>query len=148
MPAYVIVILLIIGSSIFHHSNKEENQSYPSYKSEYRSKSSRHRTISSEDALDQYWDEIKEHINGTETIDAYSQKSGGNYTLDADISNGEVEAIHFPNGGYIYINADLDSDGTGEGYGSDGYWEVEIDSSLIEEATEEWASENGYTLSY
>jgi hypothetical protein len=59
-----------------------------------------------------------------------------------------VESIHFPNGGYIYINAELNSDGTGDGYGSDGYWDVEVDSYLIENAVEEWASDNGYSVNH
>ena len=153
MPAFAIILLLLVGSTIFHHSSKEDSKIItPSYtngsersysRQDYKGK----RTITQDSALDEHWDEIKEYINGSESIEVYSHKSGSNYTLDADISNGEVESIHFPNGGYIYINADLDSNGTGEGYGSDGYWDVEVDSSLIEDATEEWASDNGYTLS-
>lgn len=130
MPAFAIILLLLVGSTIFHHSSKEDSKIItPSYtngsersysRQDYKGK----RTITKESALEEHWDEIKEYIDGTEPIEAHSQKSGSTYTLDADISNGEVEIIHFPNGGYIYINADLNSDGT-----------------------EEWASDNGYTLS-
>ncbi len=153
MPAFAIILLLLVGSTIFHHSSKEDSKIItPSYtngsersysRQDYKGK----RTITKESALEEHWGEIKEYIDGTEPIEAHSQKSGSTYTLDADISNGEVEIIHFLNGGYIYINADLNSDGTGEGYGSNSYWDVEIDSSLIEDATEEWASDSGYTLS-
>lgn len=151
MPAFIFVILLAVGSIFFHHSDEpDEQSSYPSsYSSSYSpsySASRNHRTIDYDGALDDHWDEIKEYINGNEAIEVYSQESGNWYTLDADISNGEVESISFPNGGWIYINAELNSDGTGEGYGSDSYWDVEVDSYLIEEAAEEWASDNGYTL--
>lgn len=147
MPAVIFIILLIVGSVIFNQSNKEEErQSYPTYTSEYRSQGRNSRTIDYDEALDNHWDEIKEYINGSEAIEVYSQESGSYYTLDADISSGEVESIHFPNGGWIYINAELNSDGTGEGYGSDSYWDVEVDSYLIEDAAEEWASDNGFSL--
>ncbi len=153
MPTIIIIILLIVGSAVFHNSGKEEvKTNYNSYKTEYKqeppTRYSKERSINYDDALDEHWDEIKEYINGTESVEVYSHKSNGYYTLDADISNGEVESIHFPNGGYIYVNAELNSDGTGDGYGSDGYWDVEIDSSLIEDAVEEWASDNGYSVNH
>lgn len=149
MPAFIIIFLLAVGSVIFHTPNKTDDQPvYPSYVSSYSSERKAHRTIDYDEALDDHWDEIKEYINGTESIDVYSHKSGGTYTLDADISNGEVEIIHFENGGYIYINADLNSDGTGEGYGAGDYWDVEVDPSIIEMGAEEWADDNGLTLSH
>lgn len=149
MPAYIFIILLIVGSVVFHQSNEEEErQSYTAYTSMYRPEGRNSRTIDYDEALDDHWDEIKEYINGTEAIEVYSHESGNYYTLDADISSGEVESIHFPSGGWIYINAELNSDGTGEGYGSDSYWDVEVDSYLIENAAEEWASDNGFSLSY
>jgi hypothetical protein len=146
MPAFVIVLLLAIGSTLFHHSEQEEKSNYSSSESGYYFQNRNHRTIDRDQALDEYWDDIKEYINGTETIEVYSHESGNYYDLDADISNGEVEVIHFEHGGYIYINAELNSDGSGEGYGSDSYWDVQIDSSLIDDAVDEWASDNGYTL--
>lgn len=149
MPGYILIILLIVGSAVFRHPNKiDEVRGTSAYNSSYSSERRAHRTIDYDEALDDHWDEIKEYINGTESIDVYSHKSGGNYTLDADISNGEVEIIHFENGGYIYINADLNSDGTGEGYGAGDYWDVEVDPSIIENGAEEWASDNGLTLSH
>lgn len=147
MPWFIIIIIFV-GSTVFFDSHEsEERRSYFSDNSSYYSQSSNHhRRISRDDALDQYWDDIKEYINGTETIEVYSQESGNYYDLDADISNGEVEVIHFPSGGWIYINADLNSDGSGEGYGSDSYWDVQIDTSLIDDAVDEWADDNGYEL--
>jgi hypothetical protein len=148
MPAFIFVILLAAGSVLFHHSDTPaEQSSYSSYSPSYSS-SRNHRTLDYDEALDEHWDEIKEYINGSETIEVYSQESGNYYTLDAELSNGEVESISFPNGGWIYINAELNSDGTGEGYGSDSYWDVEVDSYIIENAAEEWASDNGYSLSH
>lgn len=148
MPAFIFVILLAIGSTLFHHSDKStEQSSYPSYSTSYSSNRN-YRTIDYDEALDDHWDEIKEYINGTETIEVHSQESGNYYTLDAEISNGEVESISFPNGGWIYINAELNSDGTGEGYGSDSYWDVEVDSGIIEDAVQEWADDNGYSLDH
>jgi hypothetical protein len=147
MPAFIFIILLLLANSWFHHSEDKQAVDIPSYTATYSSGIySNHRSISRDDALDQYWDEIKEHINGTETIEVHSHESGNNYDLDADLSNGEVESIHFPNGGWIYINADLDSDGSGEGYGSDDYWDVQVDSEVIDNAVDQWASDNGYTL--
>ncbi len=149
MPALVVIGLLILGG-IFFGPDSHERDTYSSYDYSYNqpySSSRNERTIDHDEALDNHWDEIKEYINGSEPIEVYSHESGNYYTLDAEISNGEVESISFPNGGWIYINADLNSDGSGEGYGSDSYWDVQIDSSLIDDAVDEWASDNGYTLS-
>ncbi len=61
--------------------------------------------------------------DGTYTVEACS--SSGCYDLDADISDGTVETIYFPDGGYIYPDAELDEDGSGYGYDSDGEeWEI------------------------
>ncbi|MEN9338104.1 MAG: hypothetical protein RIQ41_418 [Candidatus Parcubacteria bacterium] len=155
MPLFFLGLLIALIHGVFTddsvpqaYQSQESSYSQPLYQDTYSRPSFATHRISYDDALDEYWDEIKEYINGTETIEVYSYESGNYYTLDADISNGEVESIYFPSGGYIYINADLNSDGTGEGYGSDSYWDVEIDSYLIENAVEEWASDNGYEISY
>lgn len=150
MPALVVIGLLILGG-IFFSPDSYERDTYSSYDSSYNqpySSSRNERTIDYDEALDNHWDEIKEYINGSEPVEGYSQESGNYYTLDAEISNGEVEIIHFPSGGWIYINAEINADGTGEGYGSDSYWDVEVDSGIIENAVEEWASDNGYILSH
>jgi hypothetical protein len=150
MPVFIYIIVFLVGASLFHSNEKEAERpkTYlaPSYDSVNYYEPGRTSKIDRDEALDQYWDEIREYINGTETIEVYSFESGNFYTVDAEISNGEVESIYFDNGGYIYINALLNSDGTGEGYGADNYWEVEVDSYLIDNALEEWASDNGYEI--
>ncbi|MDP3725676.1 MAG: hypothetical protein Q8R36_00585 [bacterium] len=61
--------------------------------------------------------------DGTYTVEACS--SSGCYDLDADISDGTVETLYFPNGGYIYPDAELDEDGSGSGYDNNGEeWEI------------------------
>lgn len=56
------------------------------------------------------------------------------YTLEADIYDGVVETIYFPNGGYLDLDIKLDENGYG--YDTDYYGnEWEIDAS---EHIEEW----------
>jgi hypothetical protein len=83
------------------------------------------------------WDTVREYIDGTETVEACSDS--GCYSLDADISSGYIETLYFPNGGYIYPDAEIDSDGYAEGYDYEGnYWEFNVDSGLIEDAIDSW----------
>ena len=110
---------------------------------------SEHATINRDEAISEYWGEIKEYINGTETIEACSSSSGSCYDLDADISNGEIEQIYFPNGGYLYFSADIDEDGSASDLDLNGNdWDFTIDtaSSSIDDAIYDWASDNGYTI--
>lgn len=89
-----------------------------------------------------HWDEVREYISGSETIEACSDS--GCYSLDADISDGTIETVYFPNGGCIYPDAEINDDGTAEGYGSDDrYWEfqVDMDSSLVQDAISGWVSD-------
>ncbi len=54
--------------------------------------------------------------------------NGSCYSLDAEVEDGVVTRINFPNGGYRDIDAELD--GSGEGSGSDNNgenWDVTID---------------------
>jgi len=107
------------------------------------------KTLSRDEAIESYWDEIKDYIDGTETIDACSSNSGNCYDLDADISNGQIEEIYFSNGGYLYFSADIDESGNASDFDQNGDgWDftIDMDSSIIEEAISDWASDNGYTI--
>lgn len=89
-----------------------------------------------------HWEEVREYMSGSETIEACSDS--GCYDLDAEISSGFIEIIYFPNGGYIYPDAEIDEGGSAEGYDSDGnYWEfwVDLDSDTVQDAISEWASD-------
>lgn len=77
------------------------------------------------DFEDEYYEEEKERPDGTYTVEACSQNSGNCYDLDADISDGNVDTIYFPNGGYLDVDAELDEDGYGEGSSYNGdNWEI------------------------
>jgi len=107
------------------------------------------KTLDRDEAIYNYWDEIKDYVNGTETIDACSWGSGNCYSLDADISNGQIEVIYFPNGGYLYFAADIDENGNASDFDREGNsWDFTIDmySSIIDDAIYDWASDNGYTI--
>jgi hypothetical protein len=72
-------------------------------------------------------------IDGTYAAEVCNDYTGSCYTLDADVSGGQVETIYFPNGGHLDMDgAELD-DGiaSGEAYTwEEGYtgetWTVEI----------------------
>lgn len=73
-----------------------------------------------------------QNLGGTYTVEACNTRTGSCYDLNADIDEGVVERIYFPNGGHLDLDgAELDEDGytTGESYTeSEGYdgneWEV------------------------
>lgn len=107
------------------------------------------RVIDRDDAVYEYWDEIKDYVNGTEVIDACSYESGNCYSLDADISDGQIELIYFPNGGYLYFSADIDEDGNASDIDQNGNgWDftLDMDLPLIDDAVYDWASDNGYAI--
>lgn len=76
----------------------------------------------------------QEPIDGTYVVEACSNNSGNCYELDADVSDGEVETLYFPNGGHLdFDGAEIDEDGyaTGDSYTWDeGYnddsWDVTV----------------------
>jgi len=87
------------------------------------------------DYSDNYYNEIdgeSEKPNGSYTVEACNTRTGKCYDLDADISDGVVETIYFPNGGHLDLDgAELDENGyaVGESYThSEGYdgdeWEI------------------------
>lgn len=113
---FIVFLAIIWGVfSLFSDEPEEryEGQNYSNSVGAYNSRYS--------DNEEEYYEENKP--DGTYTVEACS--SNGCYDLDADISDGVVETIYFPNGGYIYPDAELDEDGSGYGYDSDGNeWEI------------------------
>ncbi|MDO8463416.1 MAG: hypothetical protein Q7S96_04080 [bacterium] len=81
----------------------------------------------------EYTVEEPEPYSGSTTVEACSQSSGNCYDLDADISDGEVETIYFPNGGYLELDdAELDEYGSGSGSTYDDEWEIQCDDCAWE----------------
>ena len=106
-------------------------------------------TLSRDEAIADHWDEIKEYLNGSETIEACSLQSGNCYDLDADISSGSIDTIHFPNGGWKNLAGDVDSDGSASDMDNDGdSWDMNLDmnSSSVDDAIQEWADSNGVEI--
>lgn len=148
----VLVILLWaikgVYTWIFNSDSSYSNSSYSSsYSSSYDY--DEENVIDVDTAIDDYWDEITDYLDGTEEIEACYD--GYNcYDLEADISNGQVETLYFPNGGYVTFWGD-DFNSSGYAYDTDDDnrdWEFTLDmnSSFVKNAVEEWADDNGYTL--
>lgn len=107
------------------------------------------KVITYDEAISEHWDEIKDYIDGTETIEACSEESGNCYYVDADISNGIIERIYFSNGGYLDFFAEIDEDGSAWDFDKNGNsWDftIDINSSIIEDAVHKWAEDNGYEI--
>lgn len=141
---YFIFINDDFGKSQAVHSLVEPASDY--YRSPEVSES---RTISYNEAISEYWDEIKDYVDGTETIEACSSTSGNCYDLDANISSGAVEQIYFSSGGYLYFSADIDENGNAFDYDQNGdAWDfaLDMDSSIVDDAVNDWASSNIYTI--
>ncbi len=139
-------ILLLIVILLFSTHHRENVNTESNFFSDSNFDSN---TISRSDAIDSDWDSIKEYLNGTETANACSAESGNCYDLDADISNGTIDEIYFSNGGYLYFGADIDSNGDASDFDEDGNeWDFSFDmnSSLVDDAISEWASENNYNV--
>lgn len=105
--------------------------------------------IEREEAIDDHWDEIRDYLSGTETIDVCSGQSGNCYSLDADIYDGQVVQIYFLNGGYLYFGADIDENGYASDFDLNGNeWDfaLDMDSSAVDDAISEWADDNEYTI--
>lgn len=157
---WILGICLVIAFFIFTHGNgsSTKNDSTSDYNppSEHRfygydeeSYYEERKTIDRYDAINDYWDEIREYVNGTETIEACSWESGNCYDLDAEISDGYIEQIYFPEGGYLYFSTEIDSDGQASDYDMNGdSWgfTLDMDSSIVEDAVYDWASDNDYEL--
>lgn len=127
--------LKLYSSSQYYSNNKY----YNNYDSEI---------ISRDDAIDDYWSDIRDYLSGTETIEA-CRVSGNCYDLDADIYTGIIDTIYFYNGGHLNFGVEIDEDGYANEYDQNGdEWEffLDMDSSLVDDAVEEWAEDNDYTV--
>ncbi len=109
------------------------------------------KTIARDVAIENYWDEIKDYIYGTTYLNVFSYESANYYNLLVDISGGVVEVLYFLNGGILFITgADFDESGHAfgmdlkEGNGWDFY--LDMDSSIVENAIYDWASDNSYEV--
>lgn len=147
----VLVWVLIVGGIIafFVFNSYSPNDSPVTKSSLFYSSEGEEDTISRDEAISDYWDEIKDYVDGTETIEACSSESGNCYDVDADISGGQVDEIYFPTGGYLYFSADIDESGYAsdtDQNGNDWDFTIDMDSSLIEEAISDWADSNEYMI--
>lgn len=148
-------IIVVIGGVFFlSHSNGISSHSSSSSSPEYydgdNGYDDEEETLDYDEALSSYWDDIKSYVNGSETIEACSDESGNCYDLDADIEDGCIDEIHFDNGGYLdFSYACLDENGEAADTDDEGRgwtFTLDTDSSIVTDAVDEWASDNGYTI--
>jgi hypothetical protein len=62
---------------------------------------------------------------------------------------GDWHVIHFLNGGYLNVSADIESDGSASDVDTRGNsWDFMLDmnSSLVDDAVQQWAQPNDYTI--
>lgn len=138
----------LIAGGVWWWNSGDKTPEYntDSYVSDYSS-DYEDRTIDRDEAIDSYWDDIRDNLSGAALVEACS--SSGCYELDADVYSGILDTIHFSNGGYIEIGGYINESGYAYGEDSDGdEWEVHLnmDSSMVDDAIEEWADDNGYTI--
>jgi len=106
-------------------------------------------TVSRDDALERHWDEIREFLAAKVPLEACNTSSGRCYALYADFASGKIGRAHFPNGGTIEIGEQIGSDGGAFGFDARGTgWEflLDMDSTAVNDAVQQWASVNGYTV--
>lgn len=142
MRKILTLIILIIFSAFIFSGCTSHSDYTESYNEDYNSNIS-----STDEAIQENWDSIKEYLSGTETIEACCDS--GCYSLDADISNGEISQIYFPNEGYLYFSADIEESGDASDTDDEGRnWDFTLDmgSSIVEDAVQEWANNNDYEI--
>lgn len=144
------VALIVIGIIIWFifsktSSHQSTSNNYFQFNEEYYEEN----ILSRDEAIENYWDEIKDYVDGTETIIACSDESGNCYDLDADISSGYISTLYFPNGGNLDFYEEIDEDGQAWGTDEDGNgWEftLDMDSYLVDNAIDDWSSDNGFII--
>lgn len=144
----LIIGVILVATGTFS-GNDSSSVSSPSSYSNSSYDSSSGKTIDRQDAIDEYWSDIKQYVSGSETIEACSSESGSCYDLEADISDGAIDQIYFTNGGYLHFSADIGSDGSASDTDQNGNnWDFTLDmnSSIVDSAISQWADANGYTV--
>ena len=106
--------------------------------------------ISKEEVIKYSWSEIRQFVEGEEVIEVCNSDLDKCYDLEVSILGGDIMEIHFTNGGYIKLTAELDKNGEAEAYDDDrGYlwtFKINMDSTLINNAVVNWAKLNDYIL--
>jgi len=107
-------------------------------------------------AVEKYWDEINNYINGTILIKACEgfYPNDDCYDVDADILNGEIKKIYFRNGGSLSFDASLNQNGEAQDFDKyDNLWYFSIEEpypydeySIIREGIKLWAKDNNYVI--
>ena len=126
----------------FTDNRQTSNHVSQSHRSESSSIAREH--IARDDAISEHWDEIKEFVDGSETVEACSDS--GCYDLEAEISSGIIETVHFANGGYLTVSAEIDENGSADDVDQRGrLWEftLDMDAPIVDEALAAWAESNG-----
>jgi hypothetical protein len=111
--------------------------------------SSSPRSINRDEAIRNHWTEIKKYLNASETLEACATATGSCYDLDAEISRGNVELLHFRNGGSQRFSADIDVEGEARDVDSRGdYWNLRLDmrSPVVDKAIRKWAQANRHLV--
>lgn len=104
--------------------------------------------ISKEEAIKYSWSAIKQFVEGEETVEVCNIDLDNCYSLEVSILGGDISEVHFSNGGYIKLTAELDQNGEADAYDNDsGYlwsFKINMNSPLINNALESWADLNDY----
>src|SRR5688572_16655341 len=99
-------------------------------------------SMSREEAIENHWEEIRESFTSTEEVDACSLATGNCYGLEAEIIAGHVDTVYFSNGGSLSFFTEIDELGNASESDENGnLWDftVDINSSAVDSAVEEWA---------
>lgn len=146
---WAIIITVILATTGTFNGNSSSGASSSNSYSNSSYSPDLGRSIDRQDAIDEYWDDIKQYFSGSETIEACSSESGNCYDLEAEISDGAIDQIYFTGGGYLYFSADIDSDGSASDIdqnGNDWDFTLDMNSSIVDDAISQWADANGYTI--
>ena len=143
---WLLLIIALILYGVFSRESSQDSAIAPSSRQAQHSRARDAESLSRDEAIESHWDEICEHLQGSEAVEACDMGSGNCYELDADISSCAIETVHFPNGGFLSVFATIDDSGSASDFDSRGrMWDFTLDmnSSLIDQAIDDWAASAG-----
>lgn len=142
---YIIVTLIIVSSLL--GAGCSADSSSATYPTSPQSNPSVQNTITKDEAISGHWNEVKDYLPSSTTVEACSDSSGNCYDLDADVSGGSVDRVNFDNGGYLDFGASIDSDGTTSSTDDDGNnWNFQVSQDDLDQAAQDWADNKGVAI--
>lgn len=147
---FILLFYILFNPFIKQHFNKSQIPNSNSNRNDTKINidNGDENTISRDEAISDYWNEIHSYLSGTTYLEACYDYSKC-YYLESDITRGYLETLYFPNGGNLNFTAEIDNEGEAEEYDENHKaWDFKLDmnSDIVDDAVNEWADSEGYII--